>query len=154
MLIVGFSYAIPKHHRYHNHHSTGSCTLEIEDLVFGSYNPFDLSVKRNFSYLKVKCSGTGSVSFIIKFIGGNSSNYTNRYLFSPSTNGKLKYNIYYNNCPVGDGTNGTCTIAGTVNIDSSGISEKVFSLTGVMPPHQNVPAANDYYDIIQVFLEY
>ncbi len=150
ILFINLSFAqVKKHHSY-----SVSCTAEMEDIYFGNYNPFETTVKRSFGYLKVRCSGNGTAYFSVKIIGGNSKNPSRRYLLSPSTRGKLFYNLYYHSCIWGSGGDGTCSINSSITVDTTGFSEKVFTITGVIPPMQNVSAANDYQDILTVIIEY
>ncbi|WP_456384177.1 spore coat protein U domain-containing protein [Persephonella sp.] len=144
-LVVDFSYGHPRS-------LDGSCTAEVEDLNFGSYNPFETEIKRIPFGIVVRCDE--HTRFTIKIIGGNSSNPVKRYLYSPSKDSKLYYNIYYNNCPVGDGTGGSCVINGMTTRSHHGLRAVTFTLLGVIPPHQNVPAAYDYQDTLEVIIEY
>ncbi|WP_041530859.1 MULTISPECIES: spore coat protein U domain-containing protein [Persephonella] len=135
-------------------HST--CTADIEDLPFGNYDPFEVSVKRVPALLTVRCSGHRPVTYTVKLLGGNSPDPTKRYLYSPSTDEKLYYNIFINGgCVFGDGTGGTCVISGTVQPKHhGGVQEVKHTVIGVIPPMQNVKAANDYRDALIIQIEY
>ncbi|WP_457621081.1 spore coat protein U domain-containing protein [Persephonella sp.] len=135
-------------------HST--CSAEIEDLYFGNYDPFELSVKRVPVLLTVTCSGHKPISYTIKLVGGNSGSPKDRYLFSPSTEDKLYYNIYIDGgCVFGDGTGDSCVISGTAQLKHhAGIQEVKYTVVGVIPPLQNVSAANDYRDTLIIQIEY
>lgn len=150
LVLFDISYAVVK-----GHHSS-TCTADIEDISFGSYDPFDISVKRVPAVLTVRCSGKHPVSYAVKLLGGNSSDPTKRYLYSPSKNAKIYYNLYVNgSCIFGDGTGGTCVISGTVQPKHhGGISEETHTVIGVIPPRQNVPAGSDYSDTLIIQVDY
>ncbi|WP_457625650.1 spore coat protein U domain-containing protein [Persephonella sp.] len=135
-------------------HMSGNCTADMEDLYFGNYNPFEPAVKRTYGILRVSCSSSGNVFFSVKVIGGNSSDPERRYLYSPSTGSKLYYNLYYRGCILGDGTGGSCVISGRVKKMHGSHGESRYSIVGVIPPMQNVSAANDYQDTLTVIIEY
>ncbi len=138
----------------HEHHSN-QCSVHVKSLNFGTYNPLEMVVKRVPLQVNVRCFSDKPFSFVIKLIGGNSSNPMERYLYSPSKNGRLYYNLYYNSCIWGDGSNNTCIISGTVNsYHHHRLTELYFTIIGVIPPGQDVPAADDYYDNLQVIIEY
>ncbi|WP_293446142.1 spore coat protein U domain-containing protein [Persephonella sp.] len=134
-----------------------NCSVDIEDIIFGTYDPFDKHIKRTYTTLTVRCSHgmhKSGASFSISVVGGNSSNPQTRYLYSPSKNEKLYYNLYYRNCVLGDGTGGTCKINVNIPPKKNCYSEVQYIIVGVIPPMQNVSAAHDYQDNLTVIIEY
>ncbi|WP_456401951.1 spore coat protein U domain-containing protein [Persephonella sp.] len=137
-----------------HHHGSSSCYIEVDDLNFGEYNPFDINPKTVPANLKITCRAHHSVNFSIKLIGGNSSDPNKRYLFSTSTGDKLYYNLYIDNCVFGDGLGSTCVISGRLRSHHSAPVERIYTILGVIFPMQNVKAGGDYRDTLIIQLEY
>ncbi len=134
--------------------NNGGCYAEVDNIDFGNYNPFEPVIKRTYTTLQVICNTQNRVAFTIRLIGGNSNNPGRRFLFSPSTEGKLYYNLFYRGCIWGDGTQNTCVISGITRSKRNLFSNKSFTIVGIIPPMQNVPVANDYQDHLTVIVEY
>jgi len=134
-----------------------NCSVDIDDITFGVYDPFEKHIKRTYTTLTVRCSHgihKSGASFTISIVGGNSNNPLRRYMYSPSKNDRLYYNLYHRNCVLGDGTGGTCKINVTISPKKNSYSEVQYIITGVIPPMQNVSAAHDYQDSLTVIVEY
>ena len=154
IILISLLILIESFAKEHNLNNSVSCYAQIEDISFGVYNPFDRLVKRTYATLRVVCNSKNNISFTVKVLGGNSSNPAKRYLYSASTGGKLYYNLFYRNCILGDGTQNTCVISGMTRCGRKHFSERRFCIVGVIPPMQNVPAADDYQDHLTVIIEY
>ncbi len=143
-------------HKYY--HDCGICYVQIDDIDFGEYNPIDNHIVRSEALLRIRCSvpRTCTIYYTVKLIGGNSNNGFTRYMFSPSTKNKIYYYLVADHkCRWGDGTNGTCSIYGSVTGRCSGDEKEIIHvITGIIPPMQNVPVANDYQDHLTVIIEY
>ncbi|SNZ07932.1 Spore Coat Protein U domain-containing protein [Persephonella hydrogeniphila] len=134
---------------------SGSCSADMENIYFGNYNPFEPVVKRAYGTLRLSCSSSSAnIFFSVKVIGGNSPDPAKRYLYSPSTDSKLYYNLYYKNCVLGDGTNGTCVISGRIGKKHGMCRNSNYFIVAIIPPMQNVSAASDYQDHLTVIIEY
>lgn len=158
LLVLMICFITSYGHPHRHNHNCGTCYVQIDDLNFGEYNPFDNTVVRSETLLRVKCNflRACNIYYSVKLVGGNSNNGFTRYMYSPSTKNKIYYYLVVNRqCRWGDGTNGTCSIYGSVSGTCMGDSkEAIHVITGVIPPMQNVSAASDYQDRLTVIIEY
>ncbi|WP_457619332.1 spore coat protein U domain-containing protein [Lutibacter sp.] len=137
-------------------HHKSLCSVHFDEFPLGEYDPIVGFKDYVPAVLTVRCSGHKPLNFTIKLLGGNSNSQKFRYMYSPSTKGKLYYNIYINNgCIFGDGTEGTCVLQGTYQPKHhGGVQEIRFTLIGKILPNQDVPVADDYSDTLIFEIDY
>lgn len=123
--------------------------------AFGNYDPFEVSVKRVPALLTVRCSGHRPVTYTVKLLGGNSPDPTKRYLYSPSTDENyITTYLLTGMCLRRRYRRNMRNIRTVQPKHHGGVQEVKHTVIGVIPPMQNVKAANDYRDALIIQIEY
>jgi len=121
----------------------GNCSINVQGVAFGSYNPFNTAASNDVGTVVASCSGRGTLR--VSLSTGQSGSYTMRYMVSATTSDQLDYNLYMNASRTrifGDGTGGTRTVSRRYRNQTVDIS-----IYGQIPALQNVASGN-YLDSI------
>lgn len=135
-------------------HALASCSLSIQrDLSFGDYDPLSSSSNNSTGRIKIKCTGSGSVSYEVLLSQGQAGSYYPRAMLLSGGGAQLNYNIYTNNRRTkiwGDGSGSTYTITKT----KSSPFTKRHTAYGEIPGSQSAASIGTYNDTITVTLNY
>jgi spore coat protein U-like protein len=128
-----------------------SCDIIVTSVGFGSYDSLVSSPLDTTGDINVTCDN--GTSFTIKLNSGQNSggSFHTRIMTAPSTNKKLKYNLYIDSTRIqvwGDGTGGTYTQMGI----GTGILQK-YTVFGRIPARQKV-SVGSYSDAVTVTVEW
>lgn len=134
-----------------------TCTITTTSLQFGAYNPLAYSDVVSTAKVMVKCGGVLGLAIpLMVYIGPGNGTVAARLLASGTS--CLQYGLYADatfTVPLGDGTNGTVPIGGTVDIDLLGLSPGLeYTMYGRIPARQVTTPPGVYVDTIPVTLEF
>ena len=134
-----------------------TCTLATTSMQFGVYNPLAYEDVGSTAKVQVKCGGVlGLLIPMTVYLGAGNGTVSNRRLSSGTAS--LGYGLYADpdfTVPLGDGTGGTVTIAGSVDIDLLGLSPGLeYTRFGRIPARQLTTPPGVYVDVIPVTLEF
>lgn len=127
--------------------SFAACSISIESLNFGTYNPVQKGDNLSSANLSINC--LPHIYYVIYSNSGSSGNLSDRQMKGGNKNTELlHYNIYTNTnrtAIFGDGTNGTNYI--------TGILLNTVTLFAKIPQLQNI-SAGTYTDILTLELNF
>ncbi|WP_431286970.1 spore coat protein U domain-containing protein [Roseateles chitinivorans] len=134
-----------------------TCTLATTSMQFGVYNPLAYGDVTSTAKVQVKCGGVlGLLIPLTVYLGAGNGTVSNRRLSSGTAS--LGYGLYADpnfTVPLGDGTGGTVTIGGSVDIDLLGLSPGLeYTMFGRIPARQLTTPPGVYVDVIPVVLEF
>lgn len=124
-----------------------ACSINIENLNFGTYNPVQSGDNLSSANLSINC--LPHMYYVIYSNSGSSGSFTDRQMRGGNKNLEiLHYNLYTNTNRTnifGDGTNGTSYV--------SGLLLNTVTLFAKIPQLQNISAGN-YTDNITINLNF
>lgn len=134
-----------------------TCTIGTTPLQFGVYNPLAYSDVVSTAKVQVRCGGVLGLLIPLKVYLGAGNGTVSARLLSSGTN-TLRYGLFADpsfTTPLGDGTNGTVVISGSVDIDLLGLSPALeYTMYGRIPSRQLTTPPGNYADTIPVVLEF
>jgi spore coat protein U-like protein len=139
-----------------------SCTVAVQDMEFGTYNPYSASPLDAAGSLSVQCSSTtGSTEEVNYAISISGSNRTMGSSLNPrilrGDGADMEYNLYLDGSRSriwGDGSSGSEQAVGTVVAQSMGTATAMHTIFGRVPGQQPQIAPGDYTDILTVSISY
>lgn len=126
-------------------HANGSCTPTSAGISFGTFAGSQVT---NIGSIVLTCSGNGTINYTVTLTTGNGT-YATRLLKNGTPS--LQYNLYKDAVfgqIWGDGTGGSTTLIGSVNVNTS--SPIVTIPLYAKLPVQALPAQGGYSDTITV----
>lgn len=134
-----------------------TCTINATPLQFGAYNPLAYADVWSTAKVQVRCGGVlGLLIPLTVYLGAGNGTVAARRLSSGTAS--LSYGLYADSnftVPLGDGTNGTVTIGGSVDLDLLGLSPGLeYTMFGRIPARQVTTPPGIYTDAIPVILEF
>lgn len=134
-----------------------TCTVQVTNLAFGTYNPFAFGNTDSTSSVQVKCGGV--VGLLIPFSIGLSAgggSYANRRMANGAN--LLYYNLYTDASYTsvwGDGTGSTQLPASSVTLDALGLAPtQLYTIYGRLPGRQLTAVPGAYADTLNVTVTY
>lgn len=133
-----------------------ACTVSSTGVSFGRYNPLTPSNTDDTGYIRVSCGGgNGSVAYSIQLSPGiYGSGFHPRRMGNGAN--RLAYNLYADAAHTavwGDGSGGTSTVSGSLDVSSAGASRQ-YVVYGRLPPGQTSAAVGTYSDSIMFTIIY
>lgn len=128
-------------------HAAGTCTPTSTGVAFGVFPGTQIT---SAGSVTLTCTGTGKYSYTVLLSTGNSGSYSNR-LMKNGTN-SLSYNLYRDSARTqiwGNGTGGSLTMTGNIDMKKATSVTVVISVYGKIPA-QTKPPAGTYTDSIVV----
>ncbi len=128
-------------------HATVTCTASSSGIAFGTFISSQIRVTGD---LMLSCSGTGTSVYTVSLSTGSSGTYSPRKMMNGS-NG-LPYNIYTTSAYTqifGDGTGGSSTVSGRIEMKGSPTVNVDVPLYGQLPAQSLLPPGS-YVDTIIV----
>ena len=125
-------------------HASALCTLNVQGVIFGSYDVFSNTNLESTGNIGVTCAPSSAYSITLNTGAGS---YASRIMASGAN--QLSYNLYTDATYTsvwGDGT------AGSGVVNGSGLSAN-HTVYGRIPARQNVPVGN-YADTITVTITF
>jgi spore coat protein U-like protein len=116
---------------------TVTCTITCTNIVFTAFNPYDANFERVNGSMTVKCTNSGvskSITYYIGSQGGNSTDYSARYVKNGTNN--VSYNIYIDAAYtqiLGDTSNRTSYITTTYTLAKNGSRTDSYTIYGKIP---------------------
>ena len=147
-----------------------TCSLSVQNLDFGTINPFDLTPETGNITISVTCRNDGGilgdlgdiiiigqaiVNYTITFTAGSSGSFSNRLLVLNPTN-KMSYNIYKDNAytqALGNGLITSYTFTKNYLLDPKQSQIDTFIIYGIIPVQPFI-SAGVFTDDITVTLTY
>ncbi|MDH0864528.1 spore coat protein U domain-containing protein [Mitsuaria sp. GD03876] len=134
-----------------------TCTVTTTSLQFGTYNPLAHADVVSTAKVLVKCGGVVGLAIpLTVYLGPGNGTVASRLMASGAN--RLQYGLYADptfTVPLGDGTQGTVTIAGNVDLDLLGLSPGLeYTMFGRIPSRQVTTPPGVYADAIPVTLEF
>ncbi|MGU3626900.1 Csu type fimbrial protein [Comamonas sp. C24C] len=128
----------------------GSCSIESPPVGvnFGVYSS-EFGASDVGAFFTTKCDSGTTYSLGLSAGTSHGASVNSRAMTSTSTGGKLNYALYRDQAYTENWDN---TTSGTGHVGSG--QAQSFTIYGRIPKGQNVPAANDYRDTIQLTLTY
>ncbi|MGZ3172054.1 MAG: Csu type fimbrial protein [Croceibacterium sp.] len=126
-------------------HANGSCTPTSAGISFGTFTGSQVT---NIGSIVLTCSGNGNINYTVTLTAGNGT-YATRLMKKGTPS--LSYNLYKDAVfgqIWGDGTGGSTTLTGSVNVNTS--SPIVTIPLYAKLPAQALPAQGGYSDTITV----
>ena len=134
------------------------CSVTTTALNFGVYTPSSASPTSSSASVQVKCNTNALASVVtysIALSAGNSGNFNARTMINGAS--ALNYNLYSTatgNGLLGDGTNGTQVLTGTLNLAVlNSLFTNSHSIYGIINAQQN-PTVGAYSDSVIITVTY
>jgi len=125
-------------------HAAGTCTPSSSGISFGTFTGSQIT---NIGSIVLTCTGSGNINYTVTLSTG-AGTYTTRLLKNGTPS--LQYNLYRDSGFLqvwGDGTGGSFTLTGSVNMNTS--STATIPLYGKLLT-QAVPAQGGYGDTVTI----
>lgn len=134
-----------------------TCLIATTPMQFGTYNPLAFAEVTSTAKVIVRCGGVVGLLIPLKVsLGAGNGTVSARLLSSGSSS--LRYGLYTDptfTVPLGDGTGGTVTISGSVDLDLLGLSPGLeYTMYGRIPARQVTTVPGVYVDVVPVTLEF
>lgn len=134
-----------------------SCTVQVTNLAFGTYNPLAFGNTDSTANVQVKCGGV--VGLLIPFsiaLGTGGGSYAARRMANGAN--LLYYNLYTDSSYTtvwGDATGSTQAVPGGVTLDLAGLAPaQNFWIYGRLPGRQLTAVPAVYADTLNITVTY
>src|SRR6478735_6105414 len=127
-------------------HASGTCSVSSGGIAFGTFSGSQVT---NIGSIVLICVGNGNTNYTVTLSTG-SGTYATRLMKNGTPS--LSYNLYKDAAHTqiwGDGTGGSTTFTGTINIQGNGSATVTIPLYAKLPA-QTTPAQGGYSDTIVV----